>query len=294
MCEISDWRVRHERNSVVNPEPNIDSKVVKAFGQEWDRYDQAPLGDQELQKIFLSYFSMFPFDNLGPDATGFDMGCGSGRWASLVAPRVGKLICVEPSPVALSRAKERLKYLDNVEYECAGVSESKIATKSQDFGYSLGVLHHIPDTLAGIKACSDMLKPGAPFLLYLYYDFENRPWWFRLIWRISDGVRFLLSRLPFPLKLRISQVVAVFIYWPLAQLSYLVERRGFRVGNYPLSFYRGKSLYTMKTDALDRFGTSLEKRFSRAEIVEMLQSSGFSSVAFSEHEPYWVALAIKS
>ncbi len=42
-------------------------------------------------------------------------------------------------------------------------------------------------------------------------------------------------------------------------------------------------------DALDRFGTSLEQRFSKAEITEMLDSAGFdiSTLRFSELEPFW-------
>ena len=48
-----------------------------------------------------------------------------------------------------------------------------------DFGYSLGVLHHLEDTQAGMAACVRKLKPGAPFLVYIYYALENRPIWFR-------------------------------------------------------------------------------------------------------------------
>ncbi|MCY7329778.1 MAG: class I SAM-dependent methyltransferase, partial [Saprospiraceae bacterium] len=62
---------------------------------------------------------------------------------------------------------------------------------AMDFGYSLGVLHHIPDTRAALAACVRKLKPGAPFLLYLYYAFDNRPWWFKALWRLSDVVRRL-------------------------------------------------------------------------------------------------------
>ena len=61
-----------------------------------------------------------------------------------------------------------------------------LAPGSMDFGYSLGVLHHVPDTLAGIKACAKALKPGAPFLVYLYYAFDNRPAWFRC-WTKPDA-----------------------------------------------------------------------------------------------------------
>ena len=41
------------------------------------------------------------------------------------------------------------------------------------------------------------------------------------------------------------------------------ERLGTDVRHFPLSAYRDRSFYTMRTDALDRFGTRLERRFSR-------------------------------
>ena len=49
----------------------------------------------------------------------------------------------------------------------------------------------------------------------------------------------------------------------------------------------------MRTDALDRFGTKLEKRFTKKEIKSMLLKSGFVDIQFSENTPYWVALAWK-
>ena len=50
----------------------------------------------------------------------------------------------------------------------------------------------------------------------------------------------------------------------------------------------------MQTDALDRFGTSLEKRFSRLEIEQMMKDSGLKEIRFSEQEPYWCAMGVKS
>ena len=61
----------------------------------------------------------------------------------------------------------------------------------------------------------------------------------------------------------------------------------------PLSDYKDKKFYFMKTDALDRFGTSLEKRFSRQEITEMLENAGFENINFSNEMPYWVCISSK-
>ena len=52
------------------------------------------------------------------------------------------------------------------------------------FAYSIGVLHHVPDTGKTIKTISNKLKKGA-LLSYLYYNFENRPHGINL-WKISD------------------------------------------------------------------------------------------------------------
>ena len=63
--------------------------------------------------------------------------------------------------------------------------------------------------------------------------------------------------------------------------------------NIPLSDYRSKPFYMCKNDALDRFGTRLEQRFSKSQIISMLKSSGFKNIKFSNKTPYWVCLAEK-
>lgn len=62
-------------------ERNIDQQVVHDFGKEWSKFDQATVPEQELRNLFSQYFSLFPWDKLPPDACGFDLGCGSGRWS---------------------------------------------------------------------------------------------------------------------------------------------------------------------------------------------------------------------
>ena len=49
----------------------------------------------------------------------------------------------------------------------------------------------------------------------------------------------------------------------------------------------------MRNDALDRFGTPLEKRFSKIEITDMLAQAGFINIRFSSKEPFWHAIAQK-
>ena len=99
---------------------------------------------------------------------------------------------------------------------------------------------------------------------------------------------------PFKLKILITTLIALFIYWPLARLSYFFEKLGYDISNMPISSYKDVSFYTMKTDALDRFGTKLEKRFTKTEILEMMERSGLKNIKFRDNPPFWVAVGEKN
>jgi SAM-dependent methyltransferase len=273
---------------------NIDPLTVAGFGAEWSSFDQLELIGEEYRRLFDRYFEIFPFDQLPREAEGFDLGCGSGRWAVGVARRVGILHCIDPSADALAVAERRLGAQPNVRLHLAAADSIPLENGSQDFGYSLGVLHHIPDTRRALADCVRKLKPGGWFLLYLYYRLDNRPAWYRALWSASDLGRRAISRLPFRVRKAVTTLVAAGIYWPLARLSRLAERSGADVSNLPLSAYRESSFYSMRTDALDRFGTRLEQRFSRDEIGSMMAAAGLTDIRFREGEPYWVACGRRS
>jgi SAM-dependent methyltransferase len=272
---------------------NLDQKTVRDFGREWQRFDQRGVSPEENARSFLEYFAVFPWASLPRGAVGFDAGCGSGRWASLVAPRVGELHCVDASTGALDVARRNLAGHANVRFHAAPVSAMPLSDNSMDFGYSLGVLHHLPDPAGGLAACVKKLRPGAPMLIYIYYAFDNKPAWFRALWRASDFLRRAISKTPFRLKAAVADVSAAMVYWPLARAAQLAEWLGFNVAKWPLSAYNWRSYYSMRTDALDRFGTRLEHRMTRSEITAMMITAGLRDIRFSEGLPYWCAVGHK-
>jgi len=273
---------------------NRDAAVVAGFGDEWSRFDQRALGADERAELFEAYFSIFPWEALPEGARGIDVGCGSGRWAALVAERVGALLCVDASPVAAAVADRALSGLPQCRVLVASVDALPVEDGTLDFAYSLGVLHHVPDTLAGLKAVVRTVKPGAPVLVYLYYAFDDRPAWFRRLWRVSDIARRGISRSPHSLRWALSQIIALLVYWPLARAARLAEAMGRDVDALPLSFYRRRSLYVMRTDALDRFGTRLEQRFTREQVAALMTASGLVDVIFRDAAPYWVAVGVRA
>lgn len=240
---------------------NLDLQTVGGFGDEWSRFIQEQLGADAREQIFSDYFSLFDWVALPPDPVGADIGCGSGRWAQIVVPRVGRLVLSDASPEAIKVAKANLSGVPNASFLNASVGALPVGDASLDFAYSLGVLHHVPDTAAAIAAVAAKLKKGAPFLVYLYYAFDNRGLAYRALWRISDGVRRVVSRLPHALRYLVSQAIAASVYWPQARTALLLERLHMLPGGWPLAYYRDKPFYVLRTDALDRFGTRLEQRF---------------------------------
>jgi SAM-dependent methyltransferase len=250
--------------------------------------------ETELTRIFRQYFNLFPWNSIPRNAIGFDAGCGTGRWARIVAPRVGALNCVDASAEALDIAKRNLDSFSNVSFFRCSIDRLPFETNSMDFGYSLGVLHHVPDTQAALSACVRTLKKGAPFLVYLYYAMDGRPWWFRALWKGSNTVRIFVAELPAGLRDLVCDALALLVYWPLARLAHIAEILGRDVSNFPLASYRERSFYTMRTDSRDRFGTPLERRFTADEIVRMMKAAGLECVQVSPSEPFWCAIGSKS
>lgn len=272
---------------------NVDDTTVQSFGDEWSRHRQNDLDQDELQELFRAYFHIVDWKTLPADAVAFDMGVGAGRWARLVAPKVNHLHVVDAAEKALVVAMENCATQDNVTFHHATTDTVDLAPESFDFGYSLGVLHHIPDTSKALKDCVKLLKPGGKFLVYLYYRFDNRPFWFRMIWQMSDILRHAVFRLPPTLKSVVTDIIAALVYWPVSRFAWLVEKLGLAVDVLPLSYYRRSSFATLRTDSRDRFGTPLEQRFTRAEMDSMMQEAGLSDIRFSTSAPYWCAIGTK-
>ena len=76
-------------------------------------------------------------------------------------------------------------------------------------------------------------------------------------------------------------------------ISYILSLTGINTKNFPLNYYKEKKFYIMRNDSLDRFGTIIEKRFSRKEIKKMMISSGLKNIKFSDKAPYWCAVGYK-
>jgi SAM-dependent methyltransferase/uncharacterized protein YbaR (Trm112 family) len=266
----------------------VSARTQESFGYEWEHFNHML---PEYDDVARAYFRLVPRDTLA-GAVVLDAGCGMGRWARYVGEQgVHRLYALDFSR-AIESAAVTLVGQDETHCIQADLRYLPFRPETFDFIYSLGVLHHLDDPDAGMRSLVGRLKPDGSLLIYLYYALDNRPLFHRLLLRVVTLVRLGTSCLSKPLMHWLSRLIGVTVYWPLARLSRLLERRGAESAarQIPLAFYRNHSLRLMIADAFDRFATPIEKRYSRRQIRDWLARYGFETT-FSDEEPYWIALA---
>ncbi|MEO8406038.1 MAG: class I SAM-dependent methyltransferase [Chitinophagaceae bacterium] len=271
---------------------NVDDKVVESFGEEWTKFSS--FDEAEVDKIGDLYFDILPAEIYSADTSVLDVGCGTGRWTKYLAKRVGLIDAVDPSEAILA-ADKFLKDFPNVRLTKATSEALPFADNTYDMVMSIGVLHHIPDTQKAMMDCVSKVKRGGYFYTYLYYSLDNRGMIFKSIFWLSNLLRRMISKFPAGVKKITCDILAVIIYMPFILMArflhaIVLKKIATRI---PLSIYRDKSFFIIRNDSLDRFGTPLEQRFSRAQIQDMMSKCGLSDIKFSEAAPYWHAIGKK-
>ena len=270
---------------------NLDQGVIDGFGREWAVFDYAETETAgALDAQFAAYCAPLDLGDFNPTTSvAGDFGAGSGRWSSRLAPYFACVYALEPSDGASQVLRKNFTGNPKIVVLQETVGVNSIPTASLDLAMSLGVLHHIPNTTLAIKDVSRSIKPGGVFLCYLYYNLENKPTYYKLIFKAVNIVRRVISASPQPVRRLSATVIAALVYWPLARLSKVLSKLGRNTSNLPLHHYADMPFVMLANDALDRFGTSLEQRFSRDEITEMLRAADFdlTTLKFSEIEPFW-------
>jgi len=270
---------------------NLDQRVIDSFGYEWATFNYGETETSEaLDAQFQAYCTPLDLNQFDPKKSiAGDFGAGSGRWASRLIPYFSLVYALEPSSGASTVLKNKFSGEEKIAVLQETVGANSIPLESLDLAMSLGVLHHIPDTGLAIKDVSRRIKPGGIFLCYLYYNLENKPTFYKLIFKGVNAVRKVISGLPQRIKQIVTSAIAGIIYWPLARFSKVLSKFRINTSNIPLHHYADMPFVMLANDALDRFGTTLEHRFSKAEITEMLRRADFdiSSLKFSEIEPFW-------
>ncbi len=271
---------------------NIDTDVVEAFGDEWLKFkDYSP---EDIETLGNMYFDIIDESKLNKNSYCLDIGCGTGRWSKYLSAKAGFIEAIDPSHAVIA-ASHLLRDNDNIRISKASVETIPFADESFDFAMSIGVLHHIPDTQKAMMDCVKKVKKGGYFYCYLYYKLDNKSPVYRGLFHASNLLRVGVSRMPAAVKKVTCDVLAVGLYMPFVFACQLFKKIGLEkvAKKIPLYDYSDKSFFVIRNDSLDRFGTRLEHRFSKAEVIKMMKNSGLEDIVVSPNSPHYHAIGRK-
>ena len=134
-----------------------------------------------------------------------DAGVGAGRFAEVVANKGGDVVGVDLSR-AIDAAYQNIGHRPNVHLVQADIFAMPFRDGTFDLAYSVGVLHHTPDTERAFARVAAAVRRGGAMAVYLYARYGPSH-------RFSDMIRVLTTRLPFPV-LRALSAAAIPAYYP--------------------------------------------------------------------------------
>jgi len=206
-CSSLECASEH-RFPVVDGVPRfLDSESYAGnFGYEWNVHDRTQLDDRssdESERTFRRKTGFGPEDVAGKLV--LDAGCGMGRFSD-VASRWGATVVGVDLSRAVEAAQRNLGDRPNVHVAQADILRLPFADETFDLVFSIGVLHHTPDTRAAFDRLPRLVKPGGRIAVWLY------PGYAAFMWKMSDVLRRWTWRMP-PRLLHAMAHVAVPKYY---------------------------------------------------------------------------------
>lgn len=227
---------------------------------------------------------------------GIDIGSGCGYDTCIMAknnPGI-KIISLDISD-GIYITKQLAGQMKNVQAIKGSCLNLPARDNSFDFAYSYGVLHHTINPLSSLKEIFRILKPGAPVFLYLYESHCENPFKYLALKTVSL-LRTITIRIPprlLYLFCRFFSPVAVILFsYPSRYLKSLPTTRWI---SEKMPFNFATNLFSLTGDLYDRFSAPIEYRFSKNEVLELFNNSGFSSVHIRKFESKagWIAWGYK-
>lgn len=96
-----------------------------------------------------------------------DAGCGTAERSAALAERGHAVIAFDLSD-SVDAAFRRFGHVPRLQLIQGDVLHPPIASSAMDVIICIGVLHHTPDTRAGFRTMTGLLRPGGRILLWLY------------------------------------------------------------------------------------------------------------------------------
>jgi len=177
----------------------VDSEAyASSFGFEWNRFCRVQLdsanGTRQSEHALLASTGWTAADYQGRVV--LDAGVGSGRYAEVAAAKGAEVVGVDLTG-AVDAAFDNIGRREGIHLAQADIFALPFRPGTFDLAYSIGVLHHTPDTRAAFEKVVETVKPDGEMAVYLYARYG-------LGSHFSDLIRKVTTRLPVRLMLGLS------------------------------------------------------------------------------------------
>jgi SAM-dependent methyltransferase len=172
-------------------------QYVSTFSFEWKKWRRVQFDTvtrRSSEAAFVASTGVPPAELA--NKTVLDAGCGTGRFMDLAARAGAEVVGVDLS-LAIEVAQENLGHLPNCHFVQADLLRPPFASASFDFIYSIGVLHHTPNTRQAFRSLLSALKPGGDVALWVYPRY-----------RLAETFRFFPGRVNEVLALDVNYKIS--------------------------------------------------------------------------------------
>jgi SAM-dependent methyltransferase len=184
-------------------------EYLENFSFEWEKFSKVQLdcfnGTTESEETFVR--------NTGFDKGSvkgrlvLDAGVGAGRFADVVSGWGAEVVGVDLS-YAVEAAFGNIGQRPNVHIIQADIFKLPFRTEIFDYVFSIGVLHHTPDTRTAFRSLLPFLKKDGQIAVWLYAKY------FEGAQRVSSFLRRFTTRLPKKVLYYLSALAVPLYYVP--------------------------------------------------------------------------------
>jgi SAM-dependent methyltransferase len=121
-----------------------------------------------------------------------EVGCGYGRFLDVVQRAGGRIIGVDLSTHSIELARDFVGFREGVFLVQADLFKLPFEVGSFDHVFSIGVLHHTPDTAEAVRAVAPFVRRGGRMAVWVYHPGKKRTanWWRQWTARLDHRVLY--------------------------------------------------------------------------------------------------------
>ena len=245
----------------------VDSGAyASSFGRQWNWFRTVQLdssnGTTQSEEALRAATGWTDQDYAGRLV--LDAGVGAGRFAEVAAKKGGEVVGVDLT-TAVDAAYQNLGKNQQVHLVQADIFALPFRADTFDLAYSIGVLHHTPDTATAFERVATTVKKGGGFAVYLYAAYGS---WYRG----SDVLRKLVTtRLPGSVMLALSALaIPAYYLYRLPLLGKICQQLA------PISMHRDWRWRWL--DTFDWYTPEYQWKHWYPEVYRWFRANGFLDV----------------